>query len=60
MTSGELEIRTFVPPACLQGKEIGAMEIEEFARYLGMARHVEELWMRILNKAIAETFSAEE
>lgn len=49
----------FVPSALLQGRDLRAMGLDEFLRYVAKARYVEEIETHILAAAISEVFGAE-
>jgi len=55
--AGLLEIYRFLPPACLEGFDIEAIDLEEFMRYVARARYVQELEQGIMSRAISEVFS---
>lgn len=57
VTAGTLEILKYVPPYLLKGKDVGEMELDEFIRFLGMARYVQELEKENIMRAISEVFN---
>ena len=52
--AGLLEIHRFLPPALLEGFDIG---LDEFLRYVAKARYIQELEEGIVARAISEVFS---
>lgn len=56
LDSAELEIRRFVPPSLLQDRDIGAMDLDELARWLAKARYVEQLEIYLHKRALADYF----
>ncbi|WP_411676863.1 hypothetical protein [Caproicibacter sp.] len=55
--AGTLEIHRYVPPALLKGKDLGAMDIDEFLQMFAYARYLEEVEEKITARAISEVFS---
>lgn len=59
METARLEILHFVPPALLEGVNLEDLPLDEFMRYIGRARFVEQLERQMLSKAIADVISGE-
>ena len=54
--AGTLEINRYVPPALLQGKDLGAMDVEEFLHMFACARYLEDVEVNIRARAISDAF----
>lgn len=59
MTSGTLEILHYVPPALRKDFRPEEAELEEFIRYLAMARYIAELDEITLINAIRKALQTE-
>ncbi|PWM25661.1 MAG: hypothetical protein DBX48_06360 [Limosilactobacillus fermentum] len=55
--AGLLEIYRFLPPVCLEGFDIEAIDLEEFIKYVARARYVQEIEQGIVARAISDVFS---
>lgn len=56
MDAGLLEIYQYVPQAMLEGVDLSQAGLDTFARYLAMARYLEEVQANVIADALSRLF----